>query len=267
MSAPRTYGDPDHVQLRCCVGILNLDNGGVHINSGIPNNAFFLAIEGGRNSTSGLPVQGVGSGNREQVEKIFYRAFAFLLPSSANFLTARAGTIQAARDLYGAGSRAEVAVTQAWDAVGVRPRPSVEVSFWPNPVPVTRGCQPPCWDFVTSLLTPPTAYIVSAFDVNFYDAAGNAIGTSRFGTTDFVGLFNDCGPGSTRVGPDAEGCAFVRASLGGRSSGAISFVFRGTRPDGTRLDVTSARLPLVATSNVADEETTPAGTPTFSKAR
>lgn len=268
MQAPRDYGDPDHRRLRCCVGIEDLDNGGVHINSGIPNNAFFLAIEGGRNSTSGLSVEGVGPANREQIERIFYRAFVFLLPSNANFLTARATTLQAARDLYGAGSRAERAVTQAWDAVGVQPRASVEVSFWPNPVRSTSACaRPPCWDFVTSLLTPPTAYIVSAFDVNFYDAAGNAIGTSRFDRTDFVSLFNDCGPGSTRVGPDAEACAFSRASLGGRSSGAISFVFRGTRPDGTRLDVASARLPLVATSNVAGEETTPAGTPTFTKAR
>jgi Zn-dependent metalloprotease len=64
-------------------------------------------------------VQGVGAPNREQIEKAFYRAFVYLLPSNATFSTARAATIQAARDLYGSGSSAERAVTQAWDAVGV----------------------------------------------------------------------------------------------------------------------------------------------------
>ena len=42
-----------------------------------------------------------------------------MLPSNATFSSARAATIQAARDLYGAGSAAERAITQAWTAVGV----------------------------------------------------------------------------------------------------------------------------------------------------
>jgi Zn-dependent metalloprotease len=95
------------------------DSGGVHINAGIPGNAFYLAIEGGINRTSGLAVQGVGAGNREQIEKTFYRGFTFLLPRDASFSIARAATIQAARDLYGAGGGVERAVTQAWTAVGV----------------------------------------------------------------------------------------------------------------------------------------------------
>jgi thermolysin len=116
MENPAQFRDPDHYSWRDTG--LN-DNGGVHTNSGIPNHAFYLAIEGGTNRTSGLSVQGVGAANREQVEKVFYRAFVFLLPSSATFSTARAATIQAARDLYGVGSAAERAVTQAWTAVGV----------------------------------------------------------------------------------------------------------------------------------------------------
>ncbi len=95
------------------------DEGGVHINSGIPNQAFYLAIEGGTNRTSGLTVQGVGAANRAQIERVFYRAFTTLTPRSANFSMARITTIQAARDLSGAGSTVERAVTQAWDAVGV----------------------------------------------------------------------------------------------------------------------------------------------------
>ncbi len=61
------------------------DNGGVHINSGIPNHAFYLAIEGGTNRTSGLSVQGVGAANREQIERVFYRAFTQMLPANATF--------------------------------------------------------------------------------------------------------------------------------------------------------------------------------------
>jgi Zn-dependent metalloprotease len=113
---PASFGDPDHYSIRFTG---SEDNGGVHINSSIPNHAFYLAVEGGTNRVSGLSVQGVGAANREQIEKVFYRAFTLLLPPNANFRTARAATIQSARELYQAGSAAERAVTQAWSAVGV----------------------------------------------------------------------------------------------------------------------------------------------------
>jgi Zn-dependent metalloprotease len=113
---PRSFGDPDHYSIRY-TGLE--DNGGVHINSGIASHAFYLAIEGGTNRTSGLRVQGVGAANREQMEKIFYRAFTQLLPANARFTTARAATLQAAQDLYGGNSAVMTAVAQAWTAVGV----------------------------------------------------------------------------------------------------------------------------------------------------
>ena len=116
MANPGLYGDPDHYSRRYTG---TDDNGGVHTNSAISNQAFYLAVEGGTNRTSGLSVTGVGGANREQIEKAFYRAFAFMLTSNATFSSARAATIQAARDLYGAGSAAERAITQAWTAVGV----------------------------------------------------------------------------------------------------------------------------------------------------
>lgn len=116
MANPRDFGDPDHYSRRFQG---SEDNGGVHINSGIPNQAFYLAIEGGVNRTSGLRVQGVGAANREQIEKVFYRAFVHLLPANATFRLARQATIQAAQSLFGAGSPAERAVIEAWTAVGV----------------------------------------------------------------------------------------------------------------------------------------------------
>jgi bacillolysin len=116
LANPQAFGDPDHYSIRYTGPE---DDGGVHTNSAIPSHAFYLAVEGGRNRVSGLTVQGVGAANREQIERVFYRAFVFLLPASATFSTARAATIQAARDLYGANSAALQAVTQAWTAVGV----------------------------------------------------------------------------------------------------------------------------------------------------
>jgi bacillolysin len=116
LANPISLGYPDHYSIRFTGPE---DDGGVHINSTIPSHAYYLSIEGGRNRVSGITVQGVGAANREQIEKAFYRAFTFLLPSSANFSTARAASIQAARDLYGANSAAATAITQAWTAVGV----------------------------------------------------------------------------------------------------------------------------------------------------
>ncbi len=112
---PMAYGDPDHYSL---LDLGYWDNGNVHSNSGIANNAFYLAIEGGRHRL-GVTVQGVGGANRLQIERAFYRAFTSFLTPSATFPQARVATIRAARELYGAGSPAETAVTQAWNAVGV----------------------------------------------------------------------------------------------------------------------------------------------------
>ena len=113
---PQSLGTPDHFSRRLLDAS---DSGEVHANSTIASHAFYLAIEGGTNRTSGLAVQGVGGSNRDQIEKVFYRGFVSLLPSNASFSVARAATIQSARDLYGAGSAPERAVTQAWTAVGV----------------------------------------------------------------------------------------------------------------------------------------------------
>ena len=116
MQNPMAFGDPDHYSERYTG---SQDNGGVHINSGIPNHVFYLAIEGGTHRLSKVAVTGVGASNREQIEKVFYRAFTSLLPPGANFAAARAATLQSAKDLYGAGGAVERAVSQAWTAVGV----------------------------------------------------------------------------------------------------------------------------------------------------
>ena len=116
MSDPGSFGDPDHYSRRYTG---REDSGGVHTNSGISNHAYFLAIEGGTNRTSGLAVTGVGGANREQIDRIFYRAFTSYLTPSATFAQARQATLRAASELFGDSSPAFRAVQQAWTAVGV----------------------------------------------------------------------------------------------------------------------------------------------------
>jgi len=129
LADPRAFGDPDHYSNRR-IGPADDDHdwGYVHENSTIASHAFYLAIEGGQNRTSGLTVQGVGDKNRDQIEKIFYRAFVYTLGSRATFSSARTATILSARQVAGAGSAAEQAVTQAWNAVGVTDTSSASLS-------------------------------------------------------------------------------------------------------------------------------------------
>jgi len=105
---------PDHYSKRYRG---SLDNGGVHYNSGIANQAFYLLVEGGTNRTSGVHVTGLGAALRDSAERIFYRGFTLYLTPGATFKDARAATMQAAADLYGASEVAAVAA--AWTAVGV----------------------------------------------------------------------------------------------------------------------------------------------------
>ncbi|HTY00753.1 MAG TPA: M4 family metallopeptidase [Bacteroidota bacterium] len=80
------------------------DNGGVHVNSGIPNNAFYrVAVVTGRPRASA----------------IWYKALTSYLTSAAQFVDARIATESAASQLYGSGSPELTAVQNAWDAVGV----------------------------------------------------------------------------------------------------------------------------------------------------
>ena len=95
------------------------DNGGVHNNSTILSHAFYLSIEGGRNRTTGLAVEGVGGANRTLVERAFFRAMTDLMPSQPNFAVAAAVIRQSALDLYGARSATYLAIDQALNAVGL----------------------------------------------------------------------------------------------------------------------------------------------------
>jgi bacillolysin len=73
------------------------DNGGVHINSGIINNAAFLMTAGGVNPVSKVEVKfGIGW---EKSEKLWYRANTKYFLQSTNFGQAAQGVLQAAKDV------------------------------------------------------------------------------------------------------------------------------------------------------------------------
>lgn len=78
------------------------DNGGVHINSGIPNRAAYLII------------QALG---REKAERIYYRALTKYLTRTSEFIDCRRAVIRAAQELY--GQTEAQAAAQAFDAVGI----------------------------------------------------------------------------------------------------------------------------------------------------
>lgn len=90
------------------------DNGGVHINSGIPNHAFYLLSVGGQHRLSRMTVPAIG---RDKAAAIFYVGFTQCLTPTSVFRDARYCTAAAARALY--GPTEEAAVHTAWDAVGV----------------------------------------------------------------------------------------------------------------------------------------------------
>jgi Zn-dependent metalloprotease len=105
--------DPDHYAERYTgTG----DNGGVHINSGIPNHVFYLCSQGGTHHRSGVTVTGIGY---NACERIWYRALTGYMTSSTNFAGARSATLSAAAALYGSGSAQYNTVAQAWTACGI----------------------------------------------------------------------------------------------------------------------------------------------------
>jgi bacillolysin len=118
LSNPQSGGQPDHYSQRRFIGT-DFDGGGVHYNSGIVNQAFYLAVAGGTNRVSGIRVTGIGQANIERMEKIFYRAFVFFLGPTSQFSDARAATLQAASELYGASGNDHAQLERAWTAVGV----------------------------------------------------------------------------------------------------------------------------------------------------
>ena len=84
------------------------DDGGVHINSGIPNRAFYLtAME-------------LGGHAWEKAGRIWYVALRDALRPKSSFATAAKRTYQVAGAIFGTGSEEQKAVRTGWTGVGVK---------------------------------------------------------------------------------------------------------------------------------------------------
>ena len=134
MGDPKQDGDPSHLS-QAYTG--EADNGGVHSNSGIPNHAYYLTVNGGRNASCeanayhpvlltgeaakdcSIVVDGLGV---DKAAQVYYAGFTSL-PEYANYCDARNATVAVAKATSKADGetmgKTYKQVRAAWDAVGV----------------------------------------------------------------------------------------------------------------------------------------------------
>lgn len=138
MSDPTSTGQPAHMDNYLWLD-LSVDNGGVHINSGIPNHAFFWAV---------------GFLGYDICEQIWYRTLTtYLTPNSGMYYWA-AMTVQSTIDLYGAGGTEHNAIITALSQVGLTS---------PYPDPYTMTVSAVAGDITTDTLWihNPSNYVLS----------------------------------------------------------------------------------------------------------
>ncbi len=119
-SHPDLGQDPQPDHMTRYVDLPNTDDGdwgGVHINSGIPNKAFYLTAIG------------IGGYAWEAPGHIWYQALCASSPNT-QFQEFADTTYMKAGQLYGAGSMAQKAVLDAWGGVGIRISGPVSLSAY-----------------------------------------------------------------------------------------------------------------------------------------
>ncbi|MDQ2979463.1 MAG: M4 family metallopeptidase, partial [Acidobacteriota bacterium] len=105
MSNPARFDDP--AKMPQFVNTTS-DHGGVHTNSGIINQAYYLLAQG-MSGAIGL----------RDSERIFYRALTLHLTKNSQFLDARLACVQSADEIFGAGSNQSRMTAKAFDAVEI----------------------------------------------------------------------------------------------------------------------------------------------------
>ncbi len=121
MADPEILGQPSHYADRYTG---NDDNGGVHVNSGIANHAFYLMVNGGRNARCGGPndlqadcdvlVPSIGMTDAAQIAFAAWSS----LTSDADFCEARNATVSIADALFPGSAAHRAAAELSWKAVG-----------------------------------------------------------------------------------------------------------------------------------------------------
>jgi Zn-dependent metalloprotease len=133
MMDPTAFGDPGKMSDGefFCGDDYREDQGGVHFNSGVPNHAYALMVDGG--SYNGETITGMGL---TKAGKIWYRTLVHYLISSSDFLDAFNSLIQSCQDLVGVAGITSGNCTEVNEALD-----AVEMSS-PWPCPPAQGVVP-----------------------------------------------------------------------------------------------------------------------------
>ena len=155
MMNPNIFGDPGKMsdaQFNCDA---NFDGGGVHINSGIPNHAYALMVDGG--TFNGHTITGIGLTKAGQIQ---YRALSVYLSTASTFLDNYNAVNQSCTDLVGtngitAGDCTQV--TSAMRAVEMHIKPLCGSYAAPPPL-CANGAAPSSTLFSDDFEVPPTQW-------------------------------------------------------------------------------------------------------------
>jgi thermolysin len=139
MMNPASVAQPQPASMSTFVNTQQ-DNGGVHVNSGIINNAAYLMTMGGKNPDTNVTVQyGIGW---EKSEQVWFRANTKYFIASTNFGQAAQGVLQAARDVGLSQNEINI-VDCAFKAVGVAQGSCAEIVNPTSTTPApTTGAAP-----------------------------------------------------------------------------------------------------------------------------
>lgn len=167
------------------------DNGGVHINSGIPNKAFYnVASSIGRNKAG----------------KIWYRSLTVYLTNNAQFVDLRNACLASAKDLYGDGSAEYNAVSSGFDAVGITDGGSTgqatELAYDDNSPDTGVYEETAGWQLAVRFTPPAANSTVSAVKI-MITGENNLSGNGSFSLVMYNADGTDGLPGSAIISPYA----------------------------------------------------------------
>ncbi|MDA3882059.1 MAG: M4 family metallopeptidase [Bacteroidales bacterium] len=140
------YWQPKHIS-EMYIGLQ--DNGGVHINSGIGNYAYYLYAT---------------AISKDKAEQVFYRALTNYLTRKSQFIDLRIAVIQSAEDLYGDSSNEVIEAGYAFDSVGIFEEESIDYA---QDYPVNLG-QDHLLTYDTDFFNSNTLYRSSVIGEDFY---------------------------------------------------------------------------------------------------
>ncbi|MFQ5430193.1 MAG: M4 family metallopeptidase [Phycisphaerae bacterium] len=208
------------------------DNGGVHINSSIINHCFYLLAEG-MNGAIGI----------RDAEAIFYRAATVHLVQNSQFVDCRLACVQAATEIFGAGSSQAQTTAAAFDAVeifadgtpppggpGTPPADGQDDAFEENddpqqakPIPAgSHALQGNDDDWFQVNLNQPGAVAVRIsgpqgdLDLYVFDSQGNELGYSEeYGSEEYVEALTEDGTLFVAVSPYEGGTSAYTLTIEG----------------------------------------------------